>query len=110
MNDAARIAELLEVLRAAKVARFEDGAIKVEFDPRAFDPPLPPPRANCSSTIANAIRSLIDPPGFDRSDLIQISAPSPKSRLIRIWGVFPIVSRMVAAFIRQSPGLASSTR
>ena len=44
MRDAARIAELLEVLRAAKVARFEDGAIKVEFDPRAFDPPLPPPR------------------------------------------------------------------
>src|SRR5262245_25436000 len=58
------------------------------------------PDASASSTIDRAMRSLIDAPGLDRSDLIHTSAPWPNSRLIRMCGVLPMVSRMLAAFIR----------
>src|SRR5690349_7236566 len=64
---------------------------------------LPPglslPLFSASSTIASAIRSLIDAPGLTRSCLIQTSAPPSNRRLTRTCGVLPIVSRMLAAFI-----------
>ncbi len=63
---------------------------------------VPPGRSapvrSASSTIDSAMRSLIEPPGFARSDLIQTSA-SPNSRLTRTCGVRPMVSRMLRAFI-----------
>src|SRR5258708_1973161 len=61
-------------------------------------PGLSLPDRSASSTIESAIRSLIDPPGFARSCLIQTSARSPNRRLIRTCGVLPIVSRILAAF------------
>src|SRR5690348_18120922 len=48
---------------------------------------------SASSIIASAMRSLIDPPGLARSDFIHTSARSPNRRLMRMWGVLPIVSR-----------------
>ena len=53
---------------------------------------------SASSIIDSAIRSLIEAPGLARSDLIQTSA-SPNRRLMRMCGVLPIVSRMLAAFM-----------
>ena len=46
------------------------------------------------------MRSLIEPPGFARSAFIHTSTcgRSAKRRLMRMWGVSPIVSRMLAAF------------
>src|SRR6185503_16334564 len=64
-------------------------------------PGLRAPLFSASSTIAMAIRSLIDPPGLARSCLIQTSARSPNRRLIRTVGVLPIVSRILAAFMRE---------
>src|SRR6478735_12573907 len=63
-------------------------------------PGLSLPDRSASSIIASAMRSLIDPPGFARSDFIQTSARSPNSRLMRMCGVLPIVSRILAAFMR----------
>src|SRR4051812_43227920 len=57
------------------------------------------PLVSASSTIARPMRSLMEPPGFARSDLIQTSAEGPKSRLTRMCGVLPIVARMLGAFI-----------
>ncbi len=60
---------------------------------------LSSPLASAASIIDSAMRSLIDPPGFARSDLVQTSAVgaiSRNSRLTRICGVLPIVSRMFA--------------
>ena len=61
-------------------------------------PGLSAPRRSASSTIDSAMRSLIEPPGLARSDLIHTSA-GPNRRLMRMCGVLPIVSRMLAAFI-----------
>ena len=60
------------------------------------------PRFSASSIIASAMRSLIEPPGLARSDLIQTSA-SPNSRLMRMCGVLPMVARMLSAFIVEPP-------
>src|SRR5665213_2916894 len=54
------------------------------------------PDLSASSIIESAIRSLIEPPGLARSDFTQTSA-SPNSRLIRMCGVPPMVSRILAA-------------
>src|SRR5678815_5593367 len=68
-----------------------------------IEPPLRSlPERSASSIIESAIRSLIEPPGLERSDLLQTSAP-PNSRFIRICGVLPIVSQMLAAFMSLSP-------
>src|SRR5689334_17292272 len=56
------------------------------------------PLFSASSTIESAIRSLMEPPGLARSDLIQTSAPL-KRRARRMWGVLPIVSRTLLAFM-----------
>ena len=52
------------------------------------------------------MRSLIEPPGFARSDLIQTLAAAPNRRLTRMCGVLPMVSRMLAAFM----GILESAR
>ena len=57
------------------------------------------PEASASSIIARAIRSLIDPPGLERSDFSQTWALSPKIRLTRICGVLPMVWRTLAAMV-----------
>jgi hypothetical protein len=54
------------------------------------------PRASASYTMASAVRSSIDPAGFERSDLIQTSCAVPNTRLARMCGVLPIVARMSA--------------
>src|SRR5512136_1513811 len=59
------------------------------------------PSRSAASTIASAMRSLIEPPGLARSDLIHTSA-SPNRRLIRIAGVLPMVSRMLLARMTDS--------
>ena len=64
-------------------------------------PGLSLPERSASSTIESAMRSLIDAPGLTRSCLIQTSARSPNSRLMRTCGVLPMVSRMLAAFMPQ---------
>src|SRR3546814_7247711 len=51
------------------------------------------PSRSADSIIARPIRSLIDPPGLLRSDLINTSA-SGNSRATRICGVWPMVSRI----------------
>src|SRR6185436_689131 len=56
------------------------------------------PERSASSIIDSAIRSLIEAPGLDRSDLIQTSA-SPNRRLTLMCGVLPMVSQMLAAFM-----------
>ena len=58
------------------------------------------PRRSASSIIDSPIRSLIEPPGLARSAFIHTSTCgcSANRRLIRMWGVSPIVSRMFAAF------------
>src|SRR3546814_15426739 len=56
------------------------------------------PSRSAASIIARPIRSLIDPPGLARSDLIHTSA-SGNSRETRICGVLPMVSRIELAFI-----------
>src|SRR5665811_2023759 len=61
------------------------------------------PRASASWIIESAIRSLMLPPGLARSSLIQTSTRGSKRRLIRTWGVSPIVARMESAFIGWSP-------
>ena len=53
------------------------------------------PLASAASTMASAIRSLIEPPGLLRSDLIHTLAFGPNRRWMRICGVLPMVSRMV---------------
>jgi hypothetical protein len=65
------------------------------------------PERSASSTIASAMRSLIEPPGLARSDLIQTCCASfatpAKSRPTRMCGVRPMVSRMLLAFMVVSP-------
>src|SRR5512134_1926728 len=58
------------------------------------------PRRSASSTIESPMRSLIEPPGFARSAFIHTSTCGRPAyrRLMRMWGVSPIVSRMVSAF------------
>src|SRR3954469_21080674 len=58
------------------------------------------PRRSASSIIERPMRSLIEPPGFARSAFIHTSTCGrcAYSRLMRIWGVSPMVSRMLAAF------------
>ena len=62
------------------------------------------PDFSASSTMASAMRSLIEPPGLLRSDLIHTFAPAPNRRLTRTWGVLPMVWRMLSAFIGCSCG------
>src|SRR5256885_8068960 len=57
------------------------------------------PDFSASSTMASAMRSLMEPPGLPRSDLIHTLAPAPNRRLMRTWGVLPIVCRMLSALI-----------
>ena len=70
------------------------------------------PLASAASTIASAMRSLIEPPGLLRSLLIQTSAPGEPAnrRLIRMCGVWPIVARILAAFMGRSPGIGEGIR
>ena len=55
--------------------------------------------ASASSIIASAMRSLIEPPGLLRSDLTHTLAPGPNRRLMRTWGVLPMVCRMLSTFM-----------
>ena len=57
------------------------------------------PDFSASSTMASAMRSLIEPPGLLRSDLIQTCASGPNRRLMRTCGVLPMVCRMLSAFM-----------
>jgi len=52
------------------------------------------PLDSAASTIASAMRSLIEPPGLLRSDLIQNPWTCPNRRLTRTCGVSPMVARM----------------
>ena len=61
-------------------------------------PGLRLPSFSAASIMAKPIRSLIDPPGFDRSDLIQTSAFG-NIRPMRICGLLPMVSRIDCAFM-----------
>ena len=45
------------------------------------------PEASAASTIANAMRSLTDPPGLLRSDFTHTAWVLPNKRLMRMWGV-----------------------
>ena len=45
------------------------------------------------------MRSLIEPPGLLRSDLIHTFCPAPNKRLMRTCGVLPMVSKMELAFM-----------
>ena len=66
-------------------------------------PGLSAPLFSASSTIASAMRSLMEPPGLARSDLIQTCCFAlPNSRLMRMCGVLPMVWRMFWAFM-ESP-------
>src|SRR3954451_8605182 len=58
------------------------------------------PRRSASSIIERPMRALIEPPGVARSAFIHTSTCGRCAyrRLMRMWGVFPIVSRMLAAF------------
>src|SRR6185369_17502688 len=67
-------------------------------------PGLRAPERSASSTMDSAMRSLIEPPGLLRSDLTHTVWLAPNRRLMRMWGVRPMVSRMLAAFMG-SPGL-----
>jgi hypothetical protein len=70
--------------------------------PPGFSAPL----ASAASTMARAMRSLMEPPGLLRSDLIQTWASGPNRRLMRMCGVWPIVARTLLAFIRVSRAVA----
>jgi len=60
-------------------------------------------RANPGGSIKDRIAlSMIEPPGLARSDLIQTAA-SGNSRLRRICGVLPMVSRTLLAFMTIVP-------
>ena len=65
-------------------------------------PGLSCPLASAASTIASATRSLMEPPGLARSDLIQTLA-SGNRRDTRMCGVPPMVSRTLLAFMTASP-------
>src|SRR3990167_3695450 len=52
-----------------------------------------------SSTMDSAMRSLIEPPGLPRSDLIHTLASGPNRRLMRTCGVLPMVCRMLSTFM-----------
>ena len=65
-------------------------------------PGLSAPERSASSTIARAMRSLIEPPGLLRSDFTHTWWVAPNRRLMRMCGVRPMVSRMLAAFMRFS--------
>ena len=60
------------------------------------------PLSSAASIIASAMRSLIEPPGLLRSDLIHTSA-SGNSRAARMCGVPPIVPRTLSTFMLLSP-------
>src|SRR3990167_11307177 len=65
-------------------------------------PALSSPLRSAASTIDSAMRSLIEPPGLLRSDLIHTVCPLPNRRLIRTCGVLPMVCRMLSAFMVDS--------
>ena len=67
------------------------------------------PLASAASTIDRAMRSLIEPPGLPRSDLIQTSAFG-NIRASRMCGVPPIVSRTLLAFMTVAPDGALARR
>src|SRR3954451_18542320 len=60
------------------------------------------PRRSASSTMESPMRSLMLPPGFARSAFIHTSTRASKSRLRRMCGVPPIVSRIELAFMAHS--------
>ena len=64
------------------------------------------PDFSASSTIAKAMRSLMEPPGLVRSDLIHTWWLLPNKRCMRMWGVWPMVSRTVLAFMGVSLGVS----
>ena len=67
-------------------------------------PGLSWPLRSASSIMAKAMRSLIEPPGLLRSDLIQTVCPEfANKRLMRMCGVLPMVSRILLAFIARAP-------
>ena len=63
------------------------------------EPGLSNPRASASSTIESAIRSFILPPGFVFSTFTHISCSDVNNRSNRTCGVFPMVSKILFAFI-----------
>ena len=56
------------------------------------------PLRSASSIMASAMRSLIEPPGLARSDLIHTVA-SPNRRLMRMCGVLPMLRQTLSNFI-----------
>ena len=57
------------------------------------------PERSASSTIDSAMRSLIEPPGLARSDLIQTCCVAlPNRRWMRMCGVLPMVCEDVLGF------------
>src|SRR5688500_1043916 len=64
-------------------------------------PGLSLPERSADSTIASAMRALIDAAGLTRSCVIQTPARAQNSRLMRTCGVLPMVLRMLAAFMPQ---------
>src|SRR5256885_13814014 len=62
------------------------------------------PDFSASSTMASAMRSLMEPPGLPRSDLIHTLAPAPNRRVIGTWGGFPIVCGLLSVLVGR-PGV-----
>src|SRR5450759_5673841 len=67
-------------------------------------PGLSAPLFSAASTIASAMRSLMEPPGLLRSDLMYTLCLLPNRRLMRMCGVLPMVCRMLSAFMSGSLG------
>ena len=61
-------------------------------------PGLSAPLRSASSIIDSAMRSLIEPPGLARSDLIQTFA-SPNRRFMRMCGVRPMLWQTLSNLI-----------
>ncbi|MNV77679.1 hypothetical protein D3C71_1711210 [compost metagenome] len=55
------------------------------------------------------MRSLIEPPGLLRSDLIQTFALAPNRRLMWIDGVLPMVCKMLSNFM-EPPAQVGETK
>ena len=70
-------------------------------------PGLSAPLFSAASIIDSAMRSLIEPPGLARSDLIHTWCVSPNRRLMRMCGVLPMVARMLSAFMGIRPRVGS---
>src|SRR5450759_997155 len=74
------------------------------------EPGLSLPLVSASSIMESAMRSLIDPPGLARSDLIHTWCEVPNSRLMRMCGVSPMVESMLLAFKEAPSGESEGDR